>query len=324
MDRSLLLALVALCSASAGCLNEFEEPEKPHFVRIANIDVQPERVLSQDVLLNVSVTLDNRGGGASDPIRLEAKAYSEERGFLLVTNETDVGSVSGDTTREVPLGLRVPREGGVRIEVVLFEADLGKERASVTARNLGSLAPEVFDTGLRVSDVDFLVAETTNESGSTRARIETLLYVTNEGDSGSEDLQVQVKAREVQTGLVADVGWVGTGSVAPAATVIRSVNLTVPDGYNYVFEIVMWRGQTIVARSEGTVQLAPTFVKPTGTEIVTTDPKVDDFVSRGPTPGTAAPGFHGGGTPAPAVPGPSALALLLALGAGALVLRRRR
>lgn len=324
------LFLVVACVALAGCMNTFEEPApppEPHYVRIVNVDVAPHRVLSQAVDLNVSTTLDNRGGGDSDELRLEAKAYSEERGFLLVENATRVGIVPGDTTREVALHLRVPREGGVRIEIVLFEAELGKERASVSARNLGSLEPEVLDTGLRVSGVDFLVLEVTNDSGSQRARIRTDLYVTNEGDAASEDLQVQVKAREVQTGLVADVGWVGTGTVNSGATTVRSLNLTVPDDYNYVFEILTWRGEVIVARSEGTVQLAPTFVKSNDTEIVTTDPRVGDFVPiRQPTAFPTHPGgsyADGSAVATPRVPGPAFAAVLAAALAAALVLRRK-
>ena len=314
------VALVLL-AASAGCLNTFEEPEAPHDVRIVGIDVEPATVFAQDVLLLVTTALDNRGGGASGSIRLEVKAYSEERGFLLVENETTRDALPPDRSSEVELGLRVPREGGVRIEVLLYEDDLGSERASVTARNLGSLEPNILDTGLRISDVDFLVLGVANDTGTTRATIRADLYVTNEGQAASEDLRVQVKAREAQTGLVADIQWVTTSSVAPGATVIRSVNLTVPDDYNYVFEILTWRGDAVVARSEGTVQLAPTFVKPTDTEVVTTDPNVGDFARPG-SPPTAYPTADGSYAE-PAVPGPAPALVLAAVAALALVLRRR-
>lgn len=321
-----LLVYLACAASLAGCLNTFEEPEhlQPHYIRIVNLDVSPARVLSQEIALNVTTTLDNRGGADSDPVRLYAKAYSEDRGFLIAENATEVGIVRANTTRAVPLHLTVPREGSVRIDVALFEADLGKERASVSARNLGSVEPEILDTGLRVMDVDFLVGEVTNGT-PPRVRIQTDLYITNEGTSTSEDLQVQVKAREVQTSLVADVQWVGTGAIEPQTTAIRTVNLTVPDDYNYVFEIVTWRDQTIVARSEGAVQLAPTFVKRNDTEIVTTDTNVNDFVK--PTPVTMAPTYEYGaphvGAPTPSVPGPALAVVVLALAAVALALRRR-
>jgi hypothetical protein len=330
-----LFALVVLLGMTAGCLNEFEEPPTPHFLRVTNLEISPAQVLSQEVILNVTAYLDNRGGGDSGAARLQAKAFGEANGFLLAEAESVVGVVPGDTTRPVSMQVKVPREGGVRVDVVLYEDDLGRQTASIRASNLGSLEPEVLDTGLRVQDVDFIVRDVAPGSNRTgaRATIQTDLYVTNEGDRASEDLQVQVKAREVSTRLVSDVAWVGTGAIAPGATVIRSVNLTVPEGYNYAFEILTWRGEVIVARSEGVVQLAPTYVKPTNTEVVTDVANVRDFLT--PTNAPQAPTFGyydspggaaGMGNVEPNVPGPGAAALVIAVLAASsiLVFRRRR
>lgn len=318
------VALVAMIAALplAGCLQEFEDP---HHVRIVRVDLSPANVLSQDVILNVTSTLDNRGGGASGNVRLEAKAYSEDTGFLVAENETVVGRLGGDTTQDVGVFVRVPRSGNIRVDVALFEDDQGKERASVSTRNLGALEPEVLDTGLRIRDMDFLVQNVTVEGNLTRARVQTDLYVTNEADVPSEDLRVQVKAREISTRLVADIAWIETGSVPPGSTLIRSTNLTVADGYNYLIEVITWRGDVVVARNEGTVQLAPTFTKPTDQELVTTNPNVNDFLRGGQTAPTSADFAPGrSGVPEPAVPGFGALAALLAVGLAAIVLARRR
>lgn len=333
--RLRLLALLVALAASAGCLNTFEEPEQPHFVRIVNVELSPARVLSQEVVLNVTSFLDNRGGGSTGSLRLHAKAFDEATNFLIAETETVVGALPGETTRAVPVQLTIPRGGGVRIDVVLYEDDLGLQTASVIARNLGSLEPAVLDTGLRISDVDFIVRDVTgggNDTGA-RATIQTDLYVTNEGDDPSEDLRVQVKAREISTRLVTDVAWVGTGTISPGATVIRSVNLTVPEGFNYAFEILTWRGEVVVARSEGVVQLAPTYVKPKDQEVVTEAPNVRNFLQ--PTHAPPSGDFNGrgglagmgneGAPPAPEVPGFGAgLVVLAALAASSVILLRRR
>lgn len=332
--RALLVLLPALLAA--GCLNDFPEPTRPHHVQIGKLELSPEQVLSQDVVLNVTAILDNRGGGGSGQLRLVAKAFSENTGFLLADEEVAVGVLPGDTTRPVSLRLTVPREGSVRFDVTLLEDDLARQQSSISARNLQALEPEVLDTGLRISDVDFLVRGVTpgpgangtgNRSGQ-RATIQADLYVTNEGRGPSEDLRVQVKAREVSTRLVSDAAWATTGVIDAGTTVIRSANLTVPDGYNYVFEILTWRGDVIVARHEGVVQLAPTFERPKDQEVVAGDPNVLDFV----TP-TTSPTFFGGDrlggsgpgpTPAPEVPGFGAGALVVALLAATVLLARRR
>lgn len=324
MLRALAWTLPALLLT--GCLNTFEEPTKPHFVRIDDVDVQPQRVLAQSVVLDVSVTLDNRGGGESGVLRLAAKAYAEDTGFLIEENGTEVGLLTPDTTRAFLIGVTVPRASGVRIDVSLFEDELGIAKASVVARNLGSLEPDLLDTGLRVSDVDFQVRGVDNSTGTRRAQIQTDLYLTNEGGSASEDLRVQVKAREITTRLIADMQWLSTGAIQAGTTAVRSINLTVPDGYNYDFEILTWRGDVVVARNQGLVQLAPTYVKPTNTEVVTTDPNINDFISPTyATPGGRYPGDAAGsyGAPTPKVPGPGLAALALALALALVVARRR-
>lgn len=312
-----LIVPLLLAAGAAGCLREFDEPS---FVQIANLDLAPAQVLARDVVLNVTTTLDNSQRGDADAVRLKAKAYSETTGFLVAENTTASFAVPGDTTMPVSQFLKVPRDGSVRIEVLMFEEARGERRATISARNLASLEPEVLDTGLRVSDLDFVVRNVSAE----RVRVQTDIYVTNEGRDASESLRMQVKAREVSTSLVSDVQWLTTGSVVPQATAVRSVNLTVADGYNYVFEILLWRGDVIIARHEGTVQLAPTFQKPEDQEVITTNPDIKDFVRpTSPADSSGAPGF-GAPETADGVPGAAAGAALVAVGAAALAIGRRR
>ncbi|MFA5860849.1 MAG: hypothetical protein WDA16_04055 [Candidatus Thermoplasmatota archaeon] len=321
-----LVLVIAIVALSAGCLQTFESP---HSLHIVNLDIAPAHVLSQDVILNVTTVLDNRGGGDSKPVKLQAKAYSEDTGFLLVENQTTVGIVPGDTTRSILMQVKVPRAGSVRVDVAVFEDEQGQERASISARNLAALEPNVLDTGLRIRDVDFLVQNVTRDGvgNGTRVRVESDLYVTNEGASDSESLRIQVKAREVTTRLIADVQWLETGSIAAGSTVVRAVNLTVPDRYNYQFEILTWRGDVVVARNQGDVQLAPTFVKTKDQDVVTTNPNVNDFLQApGVTMPTASTAYYPGTfpTPTPKVPGFEAVALVAAAAVALLLIGRRR
>ena len=66
-----------------------------------------------------------------------------------------------------------------------------------------------------------------------------------------------VKVREMDAGLLADKVWTQTGEIKPETTVIRSVNLTMPDQYNYIVEVLIWNNDTIVKRGEGYIQLSP-------------------------------------------------------------------
>jgi hypothetical protein len=101
--------------------------------------------------------------------------------------------------------------------------------------------------------MDFLVRNASNK----KVVIENDIYFTNEGADNSSEFDVLVKAKEMDAQLIADKKWLKLGSINPEKTIIRSVNLTVPDQYNYVVEVLVWSNDTVVKRAEGTVQLSP-------------------------------------------------------------------
>lgn len=67
--------------------------------------------------------------------------------------------------------------------------------------------------------------------------VENDIYLTNEGRETSRDFLMLVKVREMDAGRLADKVWTRTGEIRPEATVIQSVNLTMPDHYNYIVEV---------------------------------------------------------------------------------------
>lgn len=109
------------------------------------------------------------------------------------------------------------------------------------------------DIGLEISEMDFKVRKVKDG----KVLVENDIYITNEGRETSSDFRTLVKVREMDAGLLADKVWIQTGEIRPEATVIRSVNLTMPDQYNYVVEVLIWNDDTIVRRGEGYIQLNP-------------------------------------------------------------------
>lgn len=272
---AILGAAVALALLS-GCLRDFEEPGN---LRILKLDLAADEVHANEVLLNVTSVLDNRDGGRSGHVTLEAKAYDQSTGFLIAENVADVGRVPGEKTRSVSIPLTVPREGSVRIEVVLKEDGKGEQQASIAASNLEGLKPDAYETGLTISEMDFIAREV--KAGEVK--VQCSLYFTNEGLADSEDLRVLVKAREVQTRLIVDTATLFTRAIGPGETIIRSANLSVPDDYNYFIEILIWRGDVVVGRDQGTVQLSNTTVElAEGNTLVVSNPDTSQLVySRG-------------------------------------------
>ena len=267
---ALLCTILIISLMTCGCLQDFEESQ----LTIAETDISPERVTSTDVLLNVTTYVENRGDGESGDAKLILKAFDSASGLLVGVTTTSAGSIDKDKTLPVSQLISVEREGGYRIDVVLFEDDKRLRRQSLQISGIGDLTPNIHDIGIKVQEMDFLVENVTD----SRVVIGVDLYLTNEGDSTSEDLSMLVKAREVDAGLLADKIWITTGSIKKETTIIRSCDIAVPDGYNYIVEALIWKNDTIVERGEGVVQLNPTRTIPKDEEIISDKIRVDDFM----------------------------------------------
>jgi len=314
--RGLLLALALLPLALSGCLREDLGPENR--LAIAGVDVSAPRVSSGSVWLAVNVTLDN-AAGVSGPVRVVVKAFDTGSGLLVVTNEAAPGAIPKDQSVPVLVVVQVPRTSGYRVEVQVLEDGRIAQTAQVQVSNVGALQPNLVDAGLRIAGMDFTVRNAT----LGRAAIQAAVYLTNEGASASRALRMQVKAREVNTSLLADERWADVPPVALEETRTAAVLLDVPTDQNYEVEAVLWQGNITVERSTGAVQLLPTFTRNLSEELVVTHPDIARFVRDDELARKAA---DAGGRPSAAMgaPGPEAGLAALAVVGLAIALRRRR
>lgn len=314
-----LVLVVSMLLPAAGCIRDFDERERDNRVRLRSIDVAAPRVTTGSVELAINSTLDNRGAD-SDPIQVKVKAFDERTGFLEATKIAPNRTIEEDKTVSIQVTMDLPRRSGYRIEVEVYEAGQIVETGRVVVRNVTSLEPTVHETSVAITTMEFLVRNVS----SSRVLIETEVYLTNEGTRDSTPLRMQVKARDADTGLLADQVWTEVGSIPPDETRIRSVDLDVPDEHNYVVDVLLWDGNLSVEQGQGTVQLLPTMTKKADEEIQVTDPEIEDFLGEDRDEdharGDRAPSGEGAAAETPAL-GP---ALALALLAGLAVAIRRR
>ncbi len=297
----------------AGCINEFEDPAPQHYMRISGIDVSAPTVTSGQVELLVAVSLDNTAA-KSPEVELQVKAFDTATQLLVTSNQTTVGAIEKDKTEVVEIGLWVPRVSSYRLDVLVSEDGRTVQRGSVQVGNVVALERNLFETGLSISEMDFLAR---NVSGS-RVTIAAKIYITNEGSAPSKELRMQVKAREVSTALLADEAETVVEAIGPEATETAEVELNVPGGYNYQVEAVLWDGEFIVERGAGNVQLLPNFTKPKGQDLIVSTPRIDDFVNTPPE------GAGGGAPTMSRTPGPGLLVAIVGLATVAILVSRRK
>jgi hypothetical protein len=262
--------------------------------------------------LKVTTYIENKGGASAPLISkntsLQLKATSTDKDFLVNQTTTFVGKIAPDKTVNVTQTLLLPKKGGYKLEALLFEEGKEVDRGSRTVYNLESLPADSKVTGLRIDGIDFLV----RKAAEGRVVIQSDIYVTNFGARTSQDYQLMIKATDIDSKLVADKQWSNTGLIAPDATAIRGVNLTVPDRYNYVVDVLIWSNSTIVGQGRDYVQLNATtmlsdkerlaskgtqtgiFVTETAPEAAAAEMKVSEFESTAKSAASekTAPGFE--------------------------------
>jgi len=246
----LLVFCFTVFASGSGCIRSFEEESS---YNIKDMDISADRIGSAFVDLNVTTYVEKYNGNTEKNSTLLLKAYSTESGLLVAQKEEKLGLLKKGETKPVSQTFNLPKTGGYSLRSVLFEESVQKSNGEIKIYNLDSLPADVQGIGLQIPEIDFRV----NQVDGGKVSVESDIYLTNEGKETSRDLKMLVKVREMDAGLLADKVWTQTGEIQPEATVIRSVNLTMPDQYNYVLEVLIWNNDTIVKSGEGYIQLNP-------------------------------------------------------------------
>jgi hypothetical protein len=244
-----LIYFVIAFTFGSGCIRNYEEESN---YNIKSMDISADRIGTAFVDLNVTTYIEKYGDSKKNTSLL-LKAYSKESGLLEAQKEVKLGVLKKGDTKLVSQNLSLPKKGGYDLRSVLFEESTQKSNGEIQIYNLDVLPSDVQDIGLEILGIDFRVGGI--EGG--KVFVESDIYLTNEGKETSHDFRMLVKVREMDAGLLADKVWTQTGEVRPETTVIRSVNLTMPDQYNYIVEVLIWNNDTIVKRGEGYIQLSP-------------------------------------------------------------------
>jgi hypothetical protein len=285
----LILLFLCMLAAGSGCL-------KDSSVSVTGITVGAEKVTGGEVTLNVTTDLQNYYGVSSGISRVQLKAYDTGSGLVAAEITNDAGFLGIRGSGSVSQSIVLPRKGSYRLISTVFENGQRKGQGEMTVYNLERLTPDTQQTGLSITDIDFLVTKVTDD----RVEIQTDIYFTNNGALPSDPFDIEVKAKEEDARLLADKERVSVGEIRPDATRVSTVTLSVPDQYNYVVEVLVWKNDTIVKRGEGNVRLRPGMQVDKDTQFVTKQIETSKFVpesgsvmmSQAPYPvPTRSPGF---------------------------------
>jgi len=250
LESFFLIFFIIAFTFGSGCVKSFEEDS---YYNVKDMDISAERTGAAFIDLNVTTYIEKTQGDSAKNTSLLLKAYSQESGLLEIQKKIELGVLKKGDTKSVSQILTLPKTGGYDLQSVIFEENMQKGNGEIKVYNLDALPADVQETGLGIPEMDFRVKKV--EGG--KVLVENDIYLTNEGRETSKDFRMLVKVREMDAGLLADKVWTHTGEIRPEATAIQTVNLTMPDQYNYIVEVLIWNNDTIVERGEGYIQLSP-------------------------------------------------------------------
>ena len=288
----ILAVLIPLFAAIilSGCLGGSNEGP----LKVKNIDLSLEKVTKDKVALNVTTYIENSGSSDSKPLSLSTRVTNSDTGFLISKKDAPVGRVLGHKMANVSQSLDLPKTGDTyRIYAALMEDGVEVSGGSRTVYHLDNLPVDTAIVDLKIDSLEFMVRKANNGS----VVIENDVYISNIGSNISSESDIMVKATEMDSHLVADKKWSKISGIAPDATAIKGINLTVPDQYNYQVEATIWRNGSQIAMGEGQVVLKPGGIKLNQSErieskTIETGRFISNETASAPTASRKEPGFE--------------------------------
>jgi len=270
------IVIMGLVATVGDGLRDWEE-NNPSRLRITDVDISAEALSEGEALLTIITYIDNYGGPSED-VSVLVKAFDSDTNLLTIENRTQIGEVTSKKTSIIKTGLRVPKEGGYRLEIVLFDKEKSTESARGDIQGLSRLESPS-SVKLSIREIDFHM----NDEDGKHVTIKSTLYIDNIGKEDVTGLRALVKARDSETRLIVDEKWFDLGLLKVDVTTSESVNLLLLNTRNYDVNVQIWDGQKIVKQGSSLLMLDAfgnkTQLTQAGSELITTTPdvKASDF-----------------------------------------------
>lgn len=264
-----------------------ESVEPPGFAQVVEVTFAAEEVSGGTATLSIDTYLAHEGGDVEN-VTVVHRATDTATGLVEATTELEVGdldgveTVDGDDRRSdlrhrfgsaghtehvVPGEIDLPREGDYEIETIVYEDDARVETVGRTIEGVDSLTPTYADTdvgfhhfgsryGYGSSSLPAIRYAVDSVDGG-EVTLEVASMLTNSGDDLESGLAVELVARQADSNVVADSATVDPGTIDPGETVQPTVDLTVPEGYDYSLDATLWKDGSIVGTERVAANIGP-------------------------------------------------------------------
>ena len=338
MDTRTALLAAAAALLVAGAVGAVAAPgaisdpratdEPPGDIRVAGATVAPGDVRGETAELRLGTDLRHRGSPVEN-VTVRHRAIGAESGLLVDETTVDVGDVDFEGERTVNGTVTVEREGGYRIETVVFADGQRREQQTTRVAGVAALTPDYADTQVGFTDGSVwpTVAVSVVEADNETATLSASVSVTNRGDEASEDVDLRLYLRQAESNVIAADATETVGTVRPGRTDTVTATVEVPAGYNYYVDAALFDDDVLVDETRGVANLNPRETITANETVRDVEFSVEDFErddAAGDGAGDGADRAPSDASTDGSTPGFGPLVAIAALALAALTARRRR
>ncbi len=234
---------------------KYEPPDASFAIR--DVDVKPVEVTSAQIEVNVTAYIDRGDGKIGNPT-MQIRVINSDTRLLETEGFAQIPESDRGKTVTASKRLKVERNGNYELNILIYNNESIKDSGAVAIKGLSALTPEAKMSSIMLNNIDFVIIG----ASAGRVSVRSDVYLENRGASPSDNLNMVVKARQAESNILADKRSVETGVIASEATAVKSVQLDVPEGYNYMMVVELWRGDVMINTWEKALMLAPTKTVP--------------------------------------------------------------
>ncbi len=277
IGATLLFALVA-----PGVFAQPTDTRPDGRVSLSELSISAGTVTGDTVELTTDARLENRDG-VSDNVTLEFRAVGLNSGLVGARKRVTVGEITDTREVRTAANLTVERGTDYRLETVVYQNGQRRDIGSKTVRGTGSLTPGYADHSVgfhQFTSPELPVIEyAIRQVGDNQTELAVWTHLTNAGSQTSDSMRVVLKARQVDSNIVADQTSVAIGSIGPGKTEVPNATLSVPSSYNYYLDAVLYNDGVIIETARSGASLDPTETVDVNTTTRDIGLEVSDFES---------------------------------------------
>ncbi len=270
-----LIAIAAVAVSLAS--SKFES-----YGRFGEIDMKLEAVNESHVVITFISEIKKEN---LDEFTIRAKIYDYQTGLLL--DEVKKNFQSPESKYEALLTIPFEKTKDYRIELILMREDKVLSLRHLQLKNLRSLVAENMQLEASMRGADFLLTGVKDGNVEFKARF----YVESVKDY---NVVTRIKVVQAESNVLVDEEWMNT-TLRKGKTNIIEADFVVPDEYNYIVKLEIWREGKLVKSWKDVIKLAPTKIVPKDVEEEEVEFEVEKFITEEVpdyTKGAGMPGFE--------------------------------